>query len=113
MPRDDKHYVNVRKKFKEKAPSVIEKMKMEKAEAEEKQKALMEERRSKGRNKGDLTKKDLLEGNIPPEVILEIARPDKQFERKRFTKDYMLDFFKRNLTRKTQEKELPPYLKPY
>ena len=106
-------YVNVVQKFKEKAPSVIEKMKMEKAEAELKQKALLEERRQKGRKKGELTKKDLLEGNIPPEVLLEIARPEKQFERKRFTKDYMLDFFKRNLTRKTQDKALPPYLLPF
>ena len=46
-------------------------------------------------------------------MILEIADPDKNIERSRLTKQYMLDFFKRNLTRPTQEKELPTYLKPY
>ena len=45
VDKNDKMYVNVVQKFKEKAPSVIEKMKMEKAEAELKQKALLEERR--------------------------------------------------------------------
>ena len=29
------------------------------------------------------------------------------------TKEYMLDFFTRNLTQKTQEKTLPLYLQPF
>lgn len=34
LSKDDKNYVNVKKKFKEKAPSVIEQMQMKKLEAE-------------------------------------------------------------------------------
>ena len=36
---------------------------------------------------------------LPDKVIREIYQPEKQFERTRYTKAYMQDFFKRNLTR--------------
>ena len=64
---------------------MIEKIKMAQAEAEMKQKALIEERRNKNRGKAVITMKDLLTGNMPDEVIAEIQRPDKQMERNRFT----------------------------
>ena len=92
---------------------MIEKIKMAQAEAELKQKAQREERRNKNRNNAVITMKDLLTGNMPDDVIAEIQRPDKQMERNRFTKDYMLDFFKRNLTRPTQDMALPSYLKNF
>ena len=41
--KDSKNYCDVRRKFKEKAPSVIEKMKMEKLEAELEQRQRNEE----------------------------------------------------------------------
>jgi len=42
----------VKKKFKEKAPSVIEKMKMEMAEEKAKRKSIDDERRKKSKGKG-------------------------------------------------------------
>jgi hypothetical protein len=44
--------VNINKKFKEKAPSVIEKIKMEMAEAVARQKSVDDERRNKNKGKG-------------------------------------------------------------
>ena len=86
---------------------------MKKLEDENRRKARDEERRSKNKGKGELKLRDVLSGNIPDTVIQEINRPDKQIERNRFTKDYMMDFFKRNLTRPSQEKSLPDYLQPF
>ena len=42
-----------------------------------------------------------------------INRPEMQIARNRMTKDYMQDFFDRNLTRPTMEKFVPQYLKPF
>ena len=58
-----------------------------------------EQRKAKNTGKNDLKIKDLLTGNLPDKVIREIYQPEKQFERTRYTKAYMQDFFKRNLTR--------------
>ena len=86
---------------------------MKKLEDENRRKAKDEERRSKNKGNKELKLRDVLSGNIPDTVIQEINRPDKQIERNRFTKDYMMDFFKRNLTRPSQEKSLPDYLQPF
>jgi len=57
--------------------------------------------------------KDLLAGDIPHEMQQQILCPINQEKRNILTKEYMADFFKRNLTRPTQELELPPYLQPF
>ena len=54
VPRDDKKYVNVIQKFKEKPPSIMEKLKIDKAEAEAKLKKMAEERKAKKRGGGEL-----------------------------------------------------------
>lgn len=76
-------------------------------------KKLIAERRLKNTGKSDLKIKDLLTGNLPDAIIREIYKPEKQFERNRYTKGYMQDFFKRNLTRPNKEMDLPTYLHPF
>ena len=73
----------------------------------------MADRRNKNKDTGELTVNDLLHGHIPHDVIQEINVPEKLTVRNRMTKDYMSDFFNRNLTRPTMEKSLPAYLKPF
>jgi|FrelakmetLWP11LW_1041352.scaffolds.fasta_scaffold212684_1 ribosomal protein L9 len=46
-------------------------------------------------------------------MVEEINRPDMRLERQRFTKECMLNFFKRNMVRPNKEKEHPSYLKPF
>ena len=92
---------------------MIEQMQMAQAEAEEKMRKLIEERRAKNTGRNDFKLKDILTGNLPDKVIREIYRPEKQFERKRWTKKYMEDFFKKNLTRPNKEMDLPTYLQPF
>lgn len=67
----------MKKKFKEKAPSVIEKIKMAQADAEARAKARREEIRSKNKGTEILKMKDILTNNLSDQVIAEINRPDK------------------------------------
>ena len=76
-------------------------------------KKLIEDQRAKNRGKGDLNIKDMLTGNVPDKVLREIHRPEKQNERNQYTKGYMRDFFKRNVTRPNKEVAQPPYLQPF
>ena len=55
----------MKQKFKEKAPSVIEKIKMAQKEAIEKRKRLEDERRAKNKDKGDIKLIDVFTGNLP------------------------------------------------
>ena len=86
---------------------------MKKDEADKRKKAKDEERRSKNKGKGELKLKDVLTGNVPDAVVREIFQPEKQIERNQLTKDYMKNFFVKNLTRPSQGKSLPDYLQPF
>ena len=110
VDKNDKQYVNVKKKFAEKAPTVIEKIKMQQAEAEARQSKQAEERRDKSKQNGELKIIDIIKGNVPDYMAQSINRPEMQIKRNRMTKDYMQDFFDRNLTRPTMEKIVPQYL---
>lgn len=102
------------KKFKEKAPSVIEKMKLDKLAAEAKLKSIDDERRSKhagsGRQMGVI---DMLNGSLGPKMIREANREDKILERKKLTKDQMEEYFKRTYTKPNKDMPLPTYLLPF
>lgn len=78
MPRGSDNYVNIIKKFQEKQPSIIEKMKTKSAKAEKKKNAQNEKKRKKS---NDIRKKDLITGNLPEKAIREVCRPEKQLER--------------------------------
>ena len=60
LSKTDKHYFNVKKLFAEKAPSVIEKIKMQKAEAAARQRKVKEDRRNKNKDTGELRVVDML-----------------------------------------------------
>jgi len=62
---------------------------------------------------GQLTMVDMLKDELGDSLVAEIIRPEKKKARQLFTKECMLDFFKRNLTRANQEKQLPRYLMPF
>ena len=87
MPKNDPLYVNVKKKYKEKAASVIEKIKQQQAETEAKLKKVNDERRAKQKGSAPtVTVRDLLSGNVSDNFVAEAKRPEKQLERKKFLK---------------------------
>jgi len=76
-------------------------------------KKLMDARRAKNQDSNQLTIKDLMSGNVSEDLWKEIVRPEKQQARQEVTKEYMNDFFNRNLSRPNKDLPLPPYLLPF